>query len=269
LITTNKFTDSPALRTAPRSGLGPVVVTGASGGIGRALAIELGSIGRRVGLIARRERELGETFDLVRSRGGQAFAATADVGDREALRDAIGAIESALGPTQVLVANAGFGAPTHLDPLNIEDVERTFRVNVMGVIYAVEAVLPGMLARSDGHLVAISSLAAFKGFPGESAYCASKAAVNTYMEGLRIALRPRGVSVATVCPGFVDTSIAPMDAAATPFLMSAEAAARKIARVVDARKSGVVAFPRRMAALTALIARLPDALVARLVGGAA
>jgi short-subunit dehydrogenase len=268
LLDIKTATTSFASRIAARAGLGPVVVTGASGGIGRALAIELGSKGRRVGLIARRERELGETAELVRSSGGEAYAATADVGDREALRDAIGAIESALGPTQVLVANAGFGAPTHLDPLNIEDVERTFRVNVMGVIYAIEAVLPGMLARGDGHLVAVSSLAAFKGLPGESAYCASKAAVNAYMEGLRIALRAKGVAVATICPGFVDTSITPMDSA-TPFLMSAEAAARKIGRAIDDRKSGVVAFPKRMAALTALIARLPDALVARLVGGAA
>jgi NADP-dependent 3-hydroxy acid dehydrogenase YdfG len=245
----------------------PVIVTGASSGIGRALAIELGRSGRPVGLIARRGGELKETAVQIRSKGGQAFAATADVGDRTALHDAIGAIEEALGPTRGLVANAGFGAPTRLDPLNIDDVERTFRVNVMGVIYAVEAVLPGMIARGDGHLVAISSLAALKGLPGESAYCASKAAVDVYMEGLRIALRRRGVAVATVRPGFVDTLIEPMDAAATPFLISAEAAAKKIRRVIDARRSGVVSFPLRMAALTALIARLPDFLVARLVGG--
>ena len=103
-----------------------------------------------------------------------------------------------------MVANAGFGAPTQLDPLNTADVEETIRVNVLGVIYSVEAVLPGMLARRHGHVLAISSLAAFKGLPGESAYCASKAAVNAYMEGLRIALRPKGVVVTTVCPGFVE-----------------------------------------------------------------
>ncbi len=243
-----------------------VVITGASSGIGRALAIELGGRGFRLGLVARRQQELQETADAVTARGGEVVMATADVTDRTALRHAIQAIESAHGPTRVLVANAGFGAPTHLDPLNIDDVEQTFRVNVMGVIYSIEAVLPGMLQNGNGHLVAVSSLAALKGLPGESAYCASKAAVNTYMEGLRIALRGRGVAVATVCPGFVDTSIAPMDATATPFLISAETAARAIAKVIVGRKSGVVSFPWRMAALTALIARLPDALVARLVG---
>jgi short-subunit dehydrogenase len=164
-----------------------------------------------------------------------------------------------------MVANAGFGMPTRLNPLNIADVEQTIRVNLMGVIYSVEAVLPGMLARGVGHLLAISSLAAFKGLPGESAYCASKAAVNAYMEGLRIALRTKGVVVTTVCPGFVQTAMAPMESAATPFLMSADAAAQRIARLIARRRGGVVRFPMPMAFLTSVIARLPDAVVARLV----
>ena len=148
--------------------------------------------------------------------------------------------------------------------LNTADVEQTIRVNVMGVIYSIEAVLPGMIARRRGHLLAISSLAAFKGLPGESAYCASKAAVNAYMEGLRIALRSKGVVVTTVCPGFVETPMTPMDSA-TPFLMSADAAARRIARLIARRRGGVVRFPLPMSLLMSLIARLPDAVVARLV----
>jgi short-subunit dehydrogenase len=138
-------------------------------------------------------------------------------------------------------------------------------VNLLGVVYSIEAALPGMLDRGRGQLVAVSSLASRKGLPGESAYCASKGAVNLFMEGLRIALRKRGIVVTTICPGFVATSIAPMDAAATPFEMSAESAARRISRVIVGRKSGMVSFPWPMAVLMALIARLPDGLVARLV----
>jgi NAD(P)-dependent dehydrogenase (short-subunit alcohol dehydrogenase family) len=191
--------------------LGPVaIITGASRGIGRALALELGSRGYRVGLIARRARELDAVASMIAASGGVAVPAVADVGDRGSLRGAVAEIEGLLGPVDVMVANAGFGAPTQLDPLNTSDVEQTFRVNLMGVIYSIEAVLPGMLARRRGHLLAISSLGAFKGLPGESAYCASKAAVNAYMEGMRIALRSKGVVVTTVCPGFVDT---PMTAA--------------------------------------------------------
>jgi short-subunit dehydrogenase len=240
------------------------IVTGASSGIGRALAVRLGAQGYRVGLIARRRDELQAAAAAIDAAGGTAVAAAADVGDLAALRAAVAEIEARLGPTDVLVANAGFGAPTRLDPLNITEVEQTFRVNVLGVIYAVEAVLPGMLARGRGHLLAISSLGAFKGLPGESAYCASKAAVNVYMEGLRIALRNRGVVVTTVCPGFVQTPMAPMNSA-TPFVMTADEAARRIARLIERRRGGVARFPWPMALLMSLIVRLPDAVVARLV----
>ena len=193
-----------------------------------ALAVQLGSSGYRVGLIARRRADLEATAAAIVAAGGRAVAAVADVSDRSALRAAIESLADQLGPVDVMVANAGFGAPTRLDPLNMADVEETIRVNVMGVIYSIEAVLPGMLERRRGHLLAVSSLAAFKGLPGESAYCASKAAVNAYMEGLRIALRTRGVTVTTVCPGFVQTPMTPMDSA-TPFIMPAEAAAARIA----------------------------------------
>jgi short-subunit dehydrogenase len=240
------------------------IVTGASSGIGRALALQLGAEGYRVGLIARRREELEAVSSMIVTAGGVALSAVADVGDRPALRAAIAEIENRLGPADVMVANAGFGAPTQLDPLNTADVEQTIRVNILGVIYSIEAVLPGMIARKRGHLLAISSLGAFKGLPGESAYCASKAAVNAYMEGLRIALRSKGVVVTTVCPGFVETPMTPMDSA-MPFLMSADAAARRIAQRIIRRRGGVARFPLPMSILMSLIARLPDAIVACLV----
>jgi short-subunit dehydrogenase len=216
-------------------------------------------------LIARRQAELESAADEINASGGKARVAQADVGDRSSLRSAIQSIEDHFGPVDIMVANAGFGAPTHLEPLNTADVETTIRVNVMGVIYAIESVLPSMLQRKRGHVLAISSLAAFKGLPGESAYCASKAAVNAYLEGLRIATRKRGVIVTTVCPGFVSTPMTPMDSA-TPFIMSADAAAARIARLIARRKGGVVCFPLPMTLLMRLIARLPDAIVARMIG---
>ncbi len=248
-----------------RAGSPVAIVTGASSGIGRALAVQLGSSGYRVGLIARRPADLEAAAATIVAAGGTAVAAVADVTDRSALRAAIGSVVDQLGPVEVMVANAGFGSPTRLDPLNTADVEETMRVNVMGVIYSIEAVLPGMIERRRGHLVAVSSLAAFKGMPGESAYCASKAAVNAYMEGLRIALRSKGVTVTTVCPGFVQTPMTPMESA-TPFIMPAEEAARRIASLIARRRGGVVCFPLPMTLLMSVIARLPDAIVARLIG---
>jgi NADP-dependent 3-hydroxy acid dehydrogenase YdfG len=241
-----------------------VIVTGASSGIGRALALRLGLLGYRVGLIARRRELLETAAAAIAASGGQAVLAVADVSDRSQLRSAVAEIERSFGPADVMVANAGHGVPTRLDPLNTFDVEQTIRVNILGVIYSIEAVLPGMIARKNGHLLGISSLGAFKGMPGESAYCASKAAVNAYMEGLRIALRSKGVVVTTVCPGFVDTPMTPMDSV-KPFLMSAEAAANRVAGLIVRRRGGVVRFPLPMSLLMLLFARLPDALVARLI----
>ena len=241
------------------------VVTGASSGIGRALARQLAAENLRVGLIARRQDALDELASQIKGEEGTAYAAAADVSHREALHRAVRAIEESLGPIDVMVANAGLGLPTRLDPLNIAEVEATFQVNLLGVIYSIEAVLPGMLRRGAGQIVAVSSLAAEKGLPGESAYCASKAAVNVYLEGLRIAVRKRGITVTTICPGFVDTTITPMDAAATPFQISAAKAARRITRAILRREQGVIRFPWPMAALMAILRRLPDSLIARLV----
>ena len=135
----------------PLRAVNPVaVVTGASGGIGRALAVQLGVSGYRLGLIARRHTELETTAAAIVTAGGTAVVAVADVGDRDALRAAIDSVVDQLGPVDVMVANAGFGSPTRLDPLNTAEVEETIRVNVMGVIYSIEAVLPGMIQRRAG-----------------------------------------------------------------------------------------------------------------------
>ena len=112
--------------------------------------------------------------------------------------------------------------------MNVRDIEEMFRVNTLGVVYAIEAVLPEMLHRGRGHLAAVSSLAAYKGMPGESAYCASKAAVNCYLEGLRIHLRDTGIAVTTLCPGFVRTPMTAVNEFHMPWLLEADEAARRI-----------------------------------------
>src|SRR5262249_11495248 len=148
---------------------------------------------------------------------------------------AVDAVRERFGPIDLLIANAGFGTPTLLEPPNTADVEKMFRVNFFGVVYAIEAVLPEMLHRGRGHLAAVSSLAAYHGLPGESGYCASKAAVNSYLEGLRIHLRGRGVSVTTVCPGFVRTPMTAVNQFKMPFLLEADEAARRIVRALRGR----------------------------------
>jgi short-subunit dehydrogenase len=233
------------------------IVTGASSGIGRELARLLAAGGAKVGLIARRRDELDRLAKLIAEAGGTAIVAAADVADFTAVEAAVAAIRQQLGPIDLMIANAGVGIPTRLDPVNVADVDATIRVNVLGVIYAFAAVMPEMLARRSGRLAAVSSLAGFAGLPGESAYCASKAAINVYLDGLRAHLRGRGVSVTTLCPGFVRT---PMTAANTfwmPGLLTAEDAARRMLRAI-ARRRAVYSFPFVTAMLMRLLGRLPD-----------
>ena len=238
-----------------------VLVTGASSGIGRELALRLGRAGAKVGLVARRRELLDELAGMIRSAGGAVAPAAADVANRDEMQAAARAIRAQLGPIDLLIANAGVGTPTLLDPVNIRDVERMIQVNLLGVVYAVEAVLPEMLARKSGHLAAVSSLAAFKGLPGESGYCASKAGVNAYMEGLRIHLREHGVRVTVACPGFVETPMTAVVTEPMPFLMSAGQAADHILWAIRKQRK-VYRFPRRMSWIMRLTSWLPDWVVA-------
>lgn len=240
-----------------------VVITGASSGIGRALAVACAAHGAKVGVTARRAELLDELVKEVRGWGGVIESATCDVADRAATVSAIRGLQDTLGPVEMLIANAGMGGDTGAATMNVEVVERVIRVNFLGVVHAIEAVLPGMIERKSGHVVGVSSMAAFKGLPGAAAYCASKSAVNAYLESLRIELRGSGVSVTAVCPGFVRTPMVannpPM-----PFLMDPDRAAVRILRGLR-RKPKVLAFPRRMALLMKLTRWTPDWVMKRMV----
>jgi short-subunit dehydrogenase len=238
------------------------VVTGASSGIGWALAKALAAEGCKVGLVARRRGRLEQLAGEIAQSGGTAATAAADVGDRAQVGTAIEELAVRLGPVDLLIANAGVGAPTTVEPLNVGDIETQFRVNALGVIYAVESVLPAMLARGRGHLAAVSSLAAYVGLPGESGYCASKAAVNVFMDGLRIQLRDRGIAVTTICPGFVKTPMTAVNDFRMPFVMEAEEAARRIVRALHRRRK-VYNFPWQTSWLMTLTRWVPDWLMAR------
>lgn len=238
------------------------VITGASSGIGWALAKILAAQGCKVGLVARRQDKLQALAREIDLADGSAAWAAADVGNRAQTVDAIHALAAQLGPVDMLIANAGVGMPTKLDPMNVADIEEMFRVNTLGVVYAIEAVLPEMLRRGRGHLAAVSSLAAYKGMPGESAYCASKAAVNYYLEGLRIHLRDKGIAVTTICPGFVRTPMTAINEFHMPWLLEAEEAARRMVRALHRRRK-VYNFPWQTTLLLKLTRWLPDWVMAR------
>jgi short-subunit dehydrogenase len=238
------------------------VITGASSGIGLALARTLASEGCKVGLVARRRERLADLDAQIEKSGGTAAVAVADVAERSQAVAAIHDLAARLGPVDLLIANAGVGAPTTVEPFNVGDIEKQFRVNVLGVVYSLEAVLPQMLQRRRGHVAAISSLAAYKGLPGESAYTSSKAAVNVFMEGLRVQLRSKGIAVTTICPGFIKTPMTEVNEFKMPWLLTAEEAARRIVRALK-RKRKVYNFPWQMTLFMKFVRWAPDWLLER------
>lgn len=242
------------------------VITGASSGLGWEMARVLAGRGCHLGLVARRKERLEAAAAEFRALGVRAATAVADVSDRAQTLAAIGQVRAELGPVDLLIANSGVGIPTPLEPMDGAAVDHMIRVNYLGVIYAIEAVLPEMVQRGKGHLAAVSSLASYKGMPGESGYCSSKAAVNVYLEGLRIQLRPRGIYVTTVCPGFIKTPMTEVNVCPMPFLMTADRAAGKIIRALERRRK-VYDFPWQTNLMTRSLRWMPDWLVRRFVGG--
>jgi short-subunit dehydrogenase len=177
-----------------------VVITGATRGIGRAVVEAAAARGARVGLIARTESDLAALADEV----GGAYA-VADVSDRGAMDAALASLEAALGPPTVFVANAGIGAYGPFADIDHDEIDRLVRVNVLGVLHPVRAVVPGMIARRRGHIVTIGSIAGRIGAPFEALYSATKFAVVGFTEALAVELSPYGVGVSMVNPGPVDT----------------------------------------------------------------
>jgi short-subunit dehydrogenase len=238
---------------------GPTVyLTGAAHGIVRATAEALAARGYRLGLVDRDGVALEEVAAGLRTSGFTVAAEQADVTDLVATGFAFRALESAVGPLDVLVAGAGIGGLTLLPNLNPSALRAMLDVNVVGVANAIDAVLPGMIARGKGHIVGISSVAGYRGLPWMASYSASKAALTAYLEGLRPALKRRGVSITTLYPGFVRTALT----ADTPFrkpvkMLEPEEAARYIVRAIDRRPRDFV-FPFSTAFGMGLLRRMPD-----------
>ena len=236
------------------------LVTGASSGIGAELARLLAREGTKVALVARRQILLDSLVTEIRDKGGTAIAIACDVRERMPVHAAVAETSRELGPIDLLIANAAVGHVIPADEFDAALFEDTIRTNLFGAVYAVEAALPSMLERHAGHIVGVSSLAAYLGFPMTHAYCASKSGLNAFLEGLRAEIADSGIKVTTVCPGFVRTPMTAKNTGAMPFLLEADEAARRILRAVRAGRR-VYNFPWPMAALMRLVRILPSAIV--------
>lgn len=234
-----------------------ILITGASSGIGAALALAYAAPGTRLVIGGRDPERLAETAARCRDAGAAVEPATVDVTDRAAM-DAWVVAADATRPLDLVVANAGVSAGTGRGEESADQVRRIMAINVDGAMNTVLPALPRMVARGRGHVALMASLAGFRGFPGAPAYCASKAALKVYGEGLRGDLRAKGVGVTVICPGYVDTAMTRVNAFHMPMLVDAERAAAIIRRGIARNKARVV-FPWPLAAAAWLVGVLPPA----------
>ena len=239
-----------------------VFLTGASSGIGEALARHYAGRGATLGLFARRA-ELLRT--LKASLPGAVEIYAGDVRDLGALKSAAADFIAKHGVPDLVIANAGISHGTLTE--YAEDAA-TFRevldVNVLGLVHTFHPFIEGMRARGTGALAGIASVAGVRGLPGTSAYSASKAAAINYLEALRVEMRRSGITVSAICPGFIATPMSANNPYPMPFIISAADAARRIARAIDARK-GYAIIPWQMAIVARILKILPTSVYDRVM----
>jgi NAD(P)-dependent dehydrogenase (short-subunit alcohol dehydrogenase family) len=245
-----------------RPGDGMALITGASTGIGRAVALEMAARGWRVAAVARNADALAE---LARDSAGAIVAHPCDVTDFEAFSSVARSVEAEHGPIAFAFLNAGRSIHMTVPDFDVAAIRAIYEVNVLGVFNGVAALLPLMTGRRAGQIALCASVAGYGGLPRSTAYSSSKAAVISAAVGLAIDCRPYNLLIQCVNPGFVDTPLTRKNTFPMPFLMTPEAAAK---RCVDGFERGgfEITFPRRLSYFLKFINLLPYSLYIRLMG---
>jgi short-subunit dehydrogenase len=242
-----------------------IVITGASSGIGEALAIDYARPGVALALTGRDAARLEAVAAACRAKGATVVADTVDVVVRETFAAWLTAFDDA-HPVDLVIANAGISIDkdnSSLDDFSV--IRKTLDVNVGGVLNTVEPLLPRLIARKQGQIAIVSSLASFIGLPYSASYNASKAAVRVWGESIRYVLKKNGIGVSVVCPGFVVSRITANAPFPMPFLMTAARASAIIRRGL-AHNRARIAFPLGTKAAVWFGQVLPGGWTARLLG---
>ncbi|QRK13149.1 SDR family NAD(P)-dependent oxidoreductase [Archangium violaceum] len=234
------------------------LVTGASSGLGRGLALWFARRGVKVYAAARRRENLEALANEARAAGAHIEPVELDVADADATLARIRELDAACGGLELIIANAGFGQESSGKRINWDTVKKTIDVNVTGAAATLCAVLPQMVERKRGHIVGIASLAAWRGLKRQAAYSASKAFLSTFMESLRVDLKATGVRVTCIYPGFVKSEMTAQNKA-MPFLLETEEAVEMMGKAI-LRGEAEYAFPWQTASLMGVMKVMPNAL---------
>ncbi|QAT87701.1 short-chain dehydrogenase/reductase [Corallococcus coralloides] len=235
------------------------LVTGASSGLGRGLALWLAKHGVRVFATGRRLTHLQALSAEAQAAGAAVEPVVMDVSAVEPSQERIRAIDAECGGLDLVVANAGIGGPTHGKRMDWERTRSIIDTNVTGAAATLCAVLPRMVERRRGHIVGVSSLAGMRGLAGHAAYSASKAFLATFMESLRVDLKGTGVQVTCVYPGFVKSELTAKNTFPMPFLMETEDAVERMGRAIFAG-AAEVSFPWQLSTPMRVLKVLPNPL---------
>ncbi|MHC5026594.1 MAG: SDR family NAD(P)-dependent oxidoreductase [Planctomycetota bacterium] len=239
-------------------------ITGASQGIGRALALALAGQGAIPVLTARSRNDLDTVQREIESNGGRAAVHPGDVTDGERMQEIVREVEGELGPIDMLIANAGAHLFTRPEAFDTAEYLDLMNLNYGGTLHCIEAVLPGMLERRRGRIVGVASLAGFRALPRAAAYGASKAALINFFDSIRFHLERHGVGVTVVNPGFVRTPLTDKNDFTMPFLMEPDDAAHVICRGLS-RDKKEIAFPFPFSTTIRLLRVLPYPIYERIM----
>ena len=239
-----------------------IFITGASSGIGDGLARRLAGPDVTLGLVARRKEVLGRLAEDLRKLGATVHDYAADVVDTGEMKRIAASVLASAGGVDLVVANAGVRMHRALPGDEASELAKLLQVNVIGVTNTIVPFVPAMVAQRSGVLVAIASVAGFRALPGRTGYSTSKAAVITFMDGLRMELAGTGVHAMPICPGFVATPLTATVTHRMPFMLTVDQAIDEILGAVERRPKRWI-FPWQMRLLVPLLRVVPDWLLVR------